>query len=145
MLLSHLVVICYNTIGNNTTSLCHSSLVRRPTGTFSVLLGIRCERSRCAEPQALGTRKTDNRMFILMVFIKIRVICMGRSQAWPDSLRLTCRLFCFVVCFWRGPFLKSSLTLLQYCFCFMFYSFFFFFGHEAYRILAPWPGTEPLH
>ena len=31
-------------------------------------------------------------------------------------------------------------NLLQYCFCFMFW---FLFGHEAYGILAPWPGVEP--
>ena len=39
----------------------------------------------------------------------------------------------------RGPFLKSLLKLLQYCFCFMFS----FFSHKACRILSPWPGIEP--
>ena len=33
-----------------------------------------------------------------------------------------------------GPFLKTSLNLLQYCFCFMFW----IFGCEAYGVLAPW-------
>ena len=37
-----------------------------------------------------------------------------------------------------GPFLKSSLNLLQYCFCFMFW----FFGHEACGMLAPQPGIK---
>ena len=41
--------------------------------------------------------------------------------------------------FWCGPFLKSLLNLLQYCFCFMFW----YFGHEACGILAPQPGIEP--
>ena len=39
----------------------------------------------------------------------------------------------FLLIFWCGPFLKSLLNLLQYCFCFMFW----FFGHEACGILAP--------
>ena len=38
-----------------------------------------------------------------------------------------------------GPFLKSLLNLLQYCFCFMFW----FFGHEACGILAPNQGSNP--
>ena len=38
-----------------------------------------------------------------------------------------------------GPFLKTSLILLQYWFC----SMFCFFGHEACGILALQPGTEP--
>ena len=41
--------------------------------------------------------------------------------------------------FWCGPFLKSLLNLLQYCFCFTFH----FFGHEACGISAPRPGIEP--
>ena len=40
--------------------------------------------------------------------------------------------------FWCGPFLKSLLNLLQYCFCFMFW----FFGHKACGILSPPPGIE---
>ena len=38
-----------------------------------------------------------------------------------------------------GPFLKSLLNLVQYCFCFMF----LFFVHEACEILVPYPGTKP--
>ena len=38
-----------------------------------------------------------------------------------------------------GPFLKSLLNLLQYCFCFMFW----FFGREACGILAPRLGIKP--
>ena len=41
--------------------------------------------------------------------------------------------------FWCGPFLKSLLNLLQYCFCFMFR----FSGHKSCGILAPQPGIEP--
>ena len=57
-------------------------------------------------------------------------------------------LFIFILCLFLiyflrllccGPFLKSSLNLLQYCFCFMFWVF----GQEACKILAPWPGLEP--
>ena len=35
---------------------------------------------------------------------------------------------------WCGPFLKSLLNLLQYCFCFMFW----FSGHASCGILPPW-------
>ena len=42
--------------------------------------------------------------------------------------------------FWCGPFLKSLLNLLQYCFCFMFW----FFGREGCGILAPRQGIEPI-
>ena len=48
-------------------------------------------------------------------------------------------LFFFLRCFWCGPFLKSLLTLLKYCFGFMFQ----FFGREACGILASRPGVEP--
>ena len=41
--------------------------------------------------------------------------------------------------FWCGPFLKSLLNLLQYCFCFRFW----FFGHKVCGVLTPWPGIEP--
>ena len=41
--------------------------------------------------------------------------------------------------FWCGPFLKSLLNLLQYCFCFMFW----FFGCQACGILALQSGIEP--
>ena len=41
--------------------------------------------------------------------------------------------------FWCGPFLKSLLNLLQYCFCLMFWPF----GHEACGILASQLGIEP--
>ena len=44
-----------------------------------------------------------------------------------------------ILLFYCGPFLKSLLNLLQYCFCFMFQ----FFGHKACGILAPSPGIEP--
>ena len=47
-------------------------------------------------------------------------------------------LFCCFF-FWCGPFLKSLLNLLQYCFCLMFWVF----GSEACWILAPWQGIEP--
>ena len=46
-----------------------------------------------------------------------------------------------LIIFWCGPFLKSLLNLLQYCFCFMFW----FFGHKACGILIPWPGIRPTN
>ena len=48
-------------------------------------------------------------------------------------------LFFFENFFWRGPFLKPWLNLLQHCFCFTFR----FFGCEACGISAPQPGIEP--
>ena len=41
--------------------------------------------------------------------------------------------------FFSGPFVKSLLSLLQYCFCFMFW----FLGHEVCGNLTPWPGIKP--
>ena len=46
------------------------------------------------------------------------------------------KIFFFFCC---GPFLKSLLNLLHYCFCFIVW----FFGCKACRILASLPGTEP--
>ena len=49
-----------------------------------------------------------------------------------------------------GPFLKSLLNLLQYCFCFMLcvcvcvFKSFFFFACKACRILAPRPRIESV-
>ena len=42
---------------------------------------------------------------------------------------------------WWGPFFKSVLHLLQYCFCFMFW----FFGCKTCGILASQPGIECAH
>ena len=40
--------------------------------------------------------------------------------------------------FFGGPFSKSFLNLLQYCFCFMFW----FLDFQLCGILGPWPGIE---
>ena len=55
----------------------------------------------------------------------------------PHSFICNC-LFIYLF-FWCGPFLKSLLNLLQYCFCFIFWSL----GRKACGILAPRPGIEP--
>ena len=62
----------------------------------------------------------------------------------PPSCHLVSNSFFFLrFVFWCGPFLKSSLNLLQYCFHFTFLFFFLFFlGCGACGILAPWPGIE---
>jgi len=49
-------------------------------------------------------------------------------------------LFSFLSFFWCEPFLKSLLTLLQYCLCFLFW----FFGYEACGILPPQSVIEPI-
>ena len=49
-----------------------------------------------------------------------------------------CWFLLFKIFFWCGPFLKSLLNLLQYCFGFIFW----FFVCEAYRILDPSPGIK---
>ena len=41
--------------------------------------------------------------------------------------------------FFCGPFLKSLLNLLQYCFCFMFWVF----GPQVCGVLVPQPVIEP--
>ena len=63
------------------------------------------------------------------------------TTEWVLHSALLC-LFCledFFVCFWCGPFLKSLLSLLQYCFC----SVFWFFDRKAFGIWNPQPGIEP--
>ena len=52
--------------------------------------------------------------------------------------------FLFLKFFWYGPFWKSLLNLLQYCFYFMFWAFslLFFFDHEACGILAYWSAIK---
>ena len=47
--------------------------------------------------------------------------------------------FFFKIFFLCGPFSKSLLNLLQYCFCFMLW----FFGRNACGILASQPEIEP--
>ena len=61
------------------------------------------------------------------------------SNSLPQKKALHGAFFFFFKIFWCGPFLKSLLNLLQYCFCFMFW----FFGHKACGILAPRPEIEP--
>ena len=48
--------------------------------------------------------------------------------------------FFFKDFFGCGPFLKSLLNLLQYCFCVIFW----LFGLEACGILAPWIAIKPI-
>ena len=63
-----------------------------------------------------------------------------QDSIWPVDSSCVCGFVClFLDFFWCGPFLKSLLNLLQYCFCFMFW----IFGPEACGILAPRPGIKP--
>ena len=70
-----------------------------------------------------------------------------RSGPWVSSLKqkaVSQRLLSFFFFFFKifcvcGPFLKSLLNLLQYCFCLLFW----FFGREACGMLTPRPGIEP--
>ena len=71
---------------------------------------------------------------------------MSPEQPLPVTLCLLSRTkvfllfflknFFFVLC---GPFFKSLLNFLQYCFC----SMLWFSGYKAHGILVPWPGVEP--
>ena len=61
-------------------------------------------------------------------------------QNAPRPLEGTLHFIFFLIKKSCGPFLKSLLNLLQYCFCFM---FFFFFGSEVCEILAPQWGIKP--
>ena len=65
---------------------------------------------------------------------------MDYLKSIPLVDSLTCSVFfCFFfLIFWRGPFLKSLLSLLQYYICVTLWTF----GHTACGILAPWPGLE---
>ena len=55
------------------------------------------------------------------------------------SLEVTEYVFIKKNFFWCGPFLKSLLNLLEYCFCFMFW----FSNRKVYGTPAPRPGIEP--
>ena len=84
---------------------------------------------------------------------KMPILFLCDSTLWAQDLSphhnessytcgRTCPCFCLFVLkifFWCGPFLKSLLNLLQYCFCFMFWAF----GCEACGILAHPPGIKP--
>ena len=68
---------------------------------------------------------------------------MGRTLGCLTGRHLYCLCCCcFKIKKKNEPFLKSLLTLLQYCFCFM--SLLWFFGLEARGILAPPPGIKPV-
>ena len=56
----------------------------------------------------------------------------------PTSLSTQLKKMFFKDFFLCGPFLKSLLNLLQYCFCFMFW----YFAPEACGILTPQPGIK---
>ena len=66
------------------------------------------------------------------------IACSHYWMGFPfsPSFVLSWRFFFF---FWCGPFLKSLLSLLEYCFC----SEFWFFDHKAFGIWNPRPGIEP--
>ena len=75
-----------------------------------------------------------------------RRVCRGAQtmkHTWDLRLRFHFIMiflhFFFFKIFWCGPFFKSLLNLLQYCFCFMSW----FLGPKACGILTPWPGIEP--
>ena len=67
--------------------------------------------------------------------IKIMYCFFPKIPLYSEAMRT----FFFKDFFLCGPFLKSSLNLLQYSFCFMFW----FSGCEACGILALWPGIKP--
>ena len=72
--------------------------------------------------------------------LTITLPCSKAHLRHGGSLCFQSALFFFLRFFWCGPFLKSLLNLLQYCFCFMLW----FFGHKACGILAPRPGIKPV-
>ena len=78
---------------------------------------------------------------LTLLFLKSQFFYfLGFCVLWSEYIaHIICFSFFFLSFFWCGPFLKSLLNLLQYCFCFMFW----FFGRWACGILAPWPGIEP--
>ena len=56
----------------------------------------------------------------------------------PNSPRFQAATSCWAE--WSGPFLKSLSNLLWHCFCF----YVLVLWPKACRILAPWPGIEPI-
>lgn len=56
------------------------------------------------------------------------------KKSWPSY---TFKVIIIIILMWTT--ILVSLEFGTLLLCFMFY----FFGHEAYGILAPWPGTQP--
>ena len=62
------------------------------------------------------------------------------GKFWSSAILWNIALsYDFFFFFWCGPFFKSLLNLLQYCFHFLFW----FFGLKVYGSLAPQPGIKP--
>ena len=72
------------------------------------------------------------------VILKSQVKIVKKSEGFYDCMKIASRYLQVLISFFF--FLRSLLTLLQYCFCFTFC----FFGHKACGILAFQPGIRPV-
>ena len=85
-------------------------------------------------------RELGYRLKVMLGLMWKRIFCV-RMILSKQMLNLDTNLILFFSKFFCccGPFLKSLLNLLQYCFCFKVWCF----GLQAHRIFAPCPGIEP--
>ena len=81
-------------------------------------------------------------IFLIQIFLLfLNYSYLSSSHPHKHTLKIMTTFYFYYLkknFFWCGPFLKSLLNLLQYCFCFMFW----IFGCEACGILAPRPGIK---
>ena len=100
--------------------------------------------------QWLPTARGLKPITLTWCFCMVSTVCLTKpcrvhkSLTWTELLHFLGLFFffnneLFKDFFWCGPFLKSLLNLLQYCFYFLFW----LFGREAHGILAPHLETEP--
>ena len=106
-----------------------------PQGVLYIFSGIKCN-------WLMGIHKYNHFQYVALYLLIIAFIWKHSISLYLSYFKFNMFTFYFFLRFffvWCGPFLKSLLNLLQYCFCFMF----LVFGHKACGILAPRPGIEP--
>ena len=91
----------------------------------------------CPFPRDLPDPGIEPESSALQVYFFLPLSHQGSLCIYVSTVKHEACSFSF--CFSRGPFLKSLLNLLQYCFWFIFQ----FFGLEACGVLLPLPGMEP--
>ena len=106
-----------------------------PQEVLYIFSGIKCN-------WLMGIHKYNHFQYVALYLLIIAFIWKHSISLYLSYFKFNMFTFYFFLRFffvWCGPFLKSLLNLLQYCFCFMF----LVFGHKACGILAPRPGIEP--
>ena len=94
-----------------------------PQGVLYIFSGIKCN-------WLMGIHKYNHFQYVALYLLIIAFIWKHSISLYLSYFKFNMFTFYFFLRFffvWCGPFLKSLLNLLQYCFCFMF----LVFGHKA--------------